>query len=231
MVYLALANRLSCKHLRVSRGSLVLGIAHGFTLVEFVLVAAISGIVLLVAASLSVNEARSAIRTYVYQSLRDQMARVTFLIEGEVAEASELSLFQPSVFSPATSCLAPLNLTLLFTFRHSYTQSQSGGYAIICYYRDDFSNLYRYGPKFDDQTGVLLPPTVAPSSLRLVSRRTYLDDVEVSQGVLKYRIRVGTVASGDGPIWNLSYAPTSLQVARVGSACMPSASTTSPGCW
>jgi hypothetical protein len=203
-----------------------LGIAQGFTLVEFVLVAAISVIVLMVAARLSVNEARSAIRTYVYQSLRDQMARVTFLIEGEVAEASELSSTRPASLCPAVA-----NRTFLFTFKHSYTQSQLGGSANICYWRDDSNNLYRYGTKFDDRTGVLLPLTVASPSLRLVSPRTRLYDIAVSQGVLKYKIKIGIDASGSGSIWNLSYDPSSEQVARVGTACMSSASTTSTGCW
>lgn len=227
MAYLPLANRLSCRHLTVSRGRLGLGMARGFTLVEFVLVAAISVIVLMVAARLSVNEARIAIRTYVYQSLRDQVARVTFLIEGEVAEASELS----STWS-ASLCPAQANRTFLFTFKHSYAQSQLGGSANICYWRDNSNNLYRYGPKFDDRTGVLLKPTVAiPSSLRLVSPRTRLYDIAVSQGVLKYKIEIGIDASGSGSIWNLSYDPSSEQVARVGTACMSSASTTSTGCW
>ena len=238
MVYLALANRLSCKHLRVSRGRLGLGIAQGFTLVEFVLVAAISVIVLMVAARLSVNEARSAIRTYVYQSLRDQVARVTFLIEGEIAEASDLSLTPPA----ESDCpLSTASRVFLFTFKHSYTQSQSGGSSYICYYRDNLTprSLYRYGPKFDDRTGVLLQPTVAnPSSLRLVSPRTALSNITVSQGLLRYNITIGTSATASGSIWNLSYTPLQsdnrtpvLQVARIGTACMSSASSTSTGCW
>ena len=226
MVYLPLANRLSCKHLPLSRGRLGLGIAHGFTLVEFVLVAAISVIVLMVAARLSVNEARTAIRTYVYQSLRDQVARVTFLIEGEIAEASDLSSTWPASLCPAVA-----NRTFLFTFKHSYTQSQLGGSANICYWRDNSNNLYRYGPKFDDRTGVLLPPTVAIPSLRLVSPRTRLSDIAVSQGVLKYKIKIGIDATASGSIWNLSYAPSSSQVARVGTSCMPVSSSDSTGCW
>ena len=224
MVYLPLANRFSCRHLPLSRGRMGLGIAHGFTLVEFVLVAAISVIVLMVAATLSVNEARTAIRTYVYQSLRDQVARVTFLIEGEIAEASDLSSTWPASLCPAVA-----NRTFLFTFKHSYTQSQLGGSANICYWRDNSNNLYRYGPKFDDRTGVLLPPTVAIPSLRLVSPRTRLSDIAVSQGVLKYKIKIGIDATASGSIWNLSYAPSSEQVARVGTACMSSAEST--GCW
>ena len=226
MVYLALANRLSCKHLRVSYGRLGLGIAHGFTLVEFVLVAAISVIVLMVAASLSVSEARTAIRTYVYQSLRDQMARVTFLIEGEVAEASDLSSTVP------TACFGkgPSGGVFRFAFTHKYTKSQSPTsptVATICYFNIITSgDLYRYGPKFNDQSGILM---TSASYLRLVSPRTALDIVELSQGVLKYKITIGINASGSGSIWNLSYAPSSEQVARVGTACMPSAEST--GCW
>jgi hypothetical protein len=182
----------------------------------------------MVAASLSVSEARSAIRTYVYQSLRDQMARVTFLIEGEVAEASDLSSTVP------TACVGkgPSGGEFRFAFTHKYTKSQSPTsptVATICYFNIITSgDLYRFGPKFNDQSGILM---TSASSLRLVSPRTALDIVELSQGVLKYKIKIESDASGSGSIWNLSYAPSSEQVARVGTACMPSASTTSTGCW
>ena len=235
MVYLPLANRLSCKHLPLSLGRLGLGIAHGFTLVEFVLVAAISVIVLMVAATLSVNEARIAIRTYVYQSLRDQVARVTFLIEGEVAEASELSSTEPAACkNSANVSRGPTGGQFLFAFKHQYTKSLlPAADSTICYYNNKTSggDLYRYGPKFHDQTGALLHPTVAPPSLRLVSPRTALTNITVDQGLLKYKIKIGIDASGNGSIWNLSYAPSSEQVARIGTACMPISSTSSAGCW
>jgi hypothetical protein len=205
-----------------------LGIAYGFTLVEFVLVAAIIVIVLMVAARLSVNEARSAIRTYVYQSLRDQMARVTFLIEGEVAEASDLSSTEPTVCQVTAN--RPSGGVFLFALTHQYTKSQSATSATICYYNNKTSggNLYRYGPKFNDQSGSLM--TSAFSSL-LVSPSTALSNITVGQGVLKYKIKMGIDATTSGLIWNLSYAPSSEQVARVGTACMPISSTSLTGCW
>ena len=162
--------------------------------------------------------------------LRDQVARVTFLIEGEVAEASDLSLTPPA----ATVCSGPNNGVFLFTFKHSYTHSQAGGEATICYYNDSSNppDLYRFGPKFHDQTGALLRPTTAiPSSLRLVSPGTDLSSITVDQGLLKYSIKIGIDASGNGSIWDLSYAPSSEQVARIGTACMPISSTSSAGCW
>lgn len=251
MAYLALGNRLSCKHLRVSYGRLGLGIAQGFTLVEFVLVAAISVIVLMVAASLSVSEARSAIRTYVYQSLRDQVARVTFLIEGEVAEASELTSTEPDVCK--VSANRPSGGVFLFAFTHQYTKSQlttdAPIYATICYFNNKASggDLYRYGPKFNDQNGSLM---ASASYLGLVSRTTDLLNnpnssvtrpnyrPTVTQGLLKYYITIGTRATASGSIWDLSYTPRLsnnrtpvLQVARIGTACMPSASSTFTGCW
>jgi len=249
MAYLPLANRLSCRHLTVSRGRLGLGMARGFTLVEFVLVAAISVIVLMVAARLSVNEARIAIRTYVYQSLRDQVARVTFLIEGEIAEASDLSTTEPAACKdPANRSRGPAGGRFLFAFKHQYTKSQSAAAdATICYYNNKISggDLYRYGPKFNDQTGSLM---ASDSSLRLVSRATDLlnnpnnsatrpnSRPTVTQGLLKYYITIGTSATASGSIWNLSYTPRLsnnrtpvLQVARIGTACMPS--TESTGCW
>jgi hypothetical protein len=253
MVYLAHAHWLSCKHLLVRRGHLGSGTAHGFTLVESVLVAVISVIVLVVAARLSVNEARSAIRTYAYQSLRDQIARVTFLIEGEIAEASDLSSIEPE------ACVdkGPPSGVFLFAFKHQYTKSQAAADATIadatiCYYNgkalgSDLYDLYRFGPKYDDQSGMLL---TTASSLSLISRATDLltmpdpdnptvrtsSPPTVAQGLLSYYITIGRGATDSGPIWNLSYTPRqsdnktpSLQFARVGTACMPSDSST--GCW
>ena len=250
MVDLPPAHRLSCKHLLVSRGRLGPGPTHGFTLVEFVLVAVISVIVLMVAARLSVSEARSAIRTYAYQSLRDQIARLTFLIEGEITEASDLSSTEPA------ACVGkgPSGGVFLFAFKHQYTKSQSAADATICYYNSkalgsDLYDLYRFGPKYDDKTGILM---TTASSLSLVSRATDLltkpdpnDPAlrtrvppEVANGLLSYYITIGRGASDSGPIWNLSYTPRqsdnktpSLQFARVGTACMASASSVSSGCW
>ena len=224
-------NRIFSKRLLVLHAPARSAGVHAFTLLEFVLVAAVSGIVLMVAAWLSVNETRSNIRTYVYQSLRDQMARVTFLIEGEVAEASDLSSIEPSACKTASNASqGPLGGVFLFSFVHKYTQSQLASDATICYYNDASTpgSLYRYGPTFDDRTGVL---QADPSSLRLVSKNTALTTISVDQDLLRYNIKIGIDSSGDGSIWNLSYAPTSSQVARVGTACMPSSSTTSTGCW
>lgn len=255
MVYLPPAHRLSCKHVLVRRGHLGSGTAHGFTLVESVLVAVISVIVLVVAARLSVNEARSAIRTYAYQSLRDQIARVTFLIEGEITEASDLSSEEPA------ACVGkgPPSGVFLFAFKHQYTKSQEEADATIadatiCYYNSkalgsDLYDLYRFGPKYDDQSGVLL---TTASSLSLISRATDLltmpdpdnptvrtsSPPTVAQGLLSYYMTIGRGATDSGPIWDLSYTPRqsdnktpSLQFARVGTACLPSAPPASSGCW
>jgi len=250
MVYLAHAHWLSCKHLLVRRGHLGSGPTQGFTLVESVLVAVISVIVLVVAARLSVNEARSAIRTYAYQSLRDQVARVTFLIEGEIAEASDLSSIEPA------ACVdkGPSGGVFLFAFKHQYTKSQAAADATICYYNgkalgSDLYDLYRFGPKYDDQSGMLL---TTASSLSLISRATDLltmpdpdnptvrtsSPPTVAQGLLSYYITIGRGATDSGPIWDLSYTPRqsdnktpSLQFARVGTACLPSAPPASSGCW
>ena len=255
MVDLPPAHRLSCKHVLVSRGRLGPGPTHGFTLVEFVLVAVISVIVVMVAARLSVNEARSAIRTYAYQSLRDQIARLTFLIEGEITEASDLSSAEPA------ACVGkgPSGGVFLFAFKHQYTKSQAAADATIadatiCYYNSkaldsDLYDLYRFGPKYDDQSGMLL---TTASSLSLISRATDLltmpdpdnptvrtsSPPTVAQGLLSYYITIGRGATDSGPIWDLSYTPRqsdnkapSLQFARVGTACMPSAPPASSGCW
>ena len=209
--------------------------AHAFTLVEFVLVAAVSVILLMVAATISVNEARSNIRNYVYQSLRDRLARVTFLIEGEVAEASVL--ITDSATAVTNGCTDPgTDYKFLFAFKHEYTKYQaSSAAAIICYYNKILtSDLYRFGPKFDDATGSLVPLAAGDTiSLKLVSRETAVavtsTSDEVKQGFLEYSIKIGRDAAGSDSVWDLSYSPTLPQAARVGTACMTSASAT--GCW
>jgi hypothetical protein len=90
------------------------------------------------------------------------------------------------------------------------------------------------------------------SSLSLISRATDLltmpdpdnptvrtsSPPTVAQGLLSYYITIGRGATDSGPIWNLSYTPRqsdnktpSLQFARVGTACLPSAPPASSGCW
>lgn len=222
-------SRLFLRRLLLASESLKSAECSAFTLVEFVLVVAVSVAVLWAAAIISVNEARSNIRAYVYQSLRDRIARITFLIEGEVAEASDLVTVEPSKCRESVS-----GKVFLFGFTHKYTSAQSSpDDAIICYYNGSGSDqsLYRFGPKFDDQTGVLSTNTNAnASSLALIGRKTQLSDIEYDQGLLKYAIKIGVDSTQNGSVWDASYSPDSKQTARIGTACMPS-STPPTGCW
>jgi len=140
-----------------------------FTLLELVISIAISVTVLMAAALIAVSELRSSIKLYVYQSLRSQLARVTFLIESEVGEASAF------VFPEPNDCRNQRTAddTFLFALRHSYSQGPSftgstraapAAASTICYFNRRISavnatpivfDLYRFGPPFDAATGVL----------------------------------------------------------------------------
>ena len=144
--------------------------ANAFTLFELVISIAITVSVLFAAATIAVSELRSSIKLYVYQALRDQAARVTFLIEAEVSEASSFLATEPAACETARNLLT--NTTFLFALRHSYLQGPSfteptranpPAASNICYFNRIVNNdnanpvfdLYRFGPPFDPGTGVL----------------------------------------------------------------------------
>ena len=167
---------------------------NAFTLLELVVSIAITVTVLMAAATIAVSELKASIKFYVYQSSRDQVARVTFLIESEVGEASSF------VAEPVT-CAAARDAatdTFLFAIRHSYlqgpsfttaTRSDPTAASTICYFNRRMSalnqtplvfDLYRFGPSFDPTTGVLGAGT---SSTTLISPGTRLLNSAGNTGV------------------------------------------------
>ena len=137
--------------------------AAGFTLVEMLLVAAISSVVILTASTIAITGTKSSIKAYVVQGLRDKYARLTYFIEGEVHEADSLSVVDNRI------CVAPVALAglvaqpvFLFSFRHRYVDNST---VFTCFYNvplvdnpgSDPNNwsLYRRGPAFGNITGVI----------------------------------------------------------------------------
>ena len=230
-----------------------------FTLLELVISIAISVSVLMAAALIAVSELRSSIKLYVYQSLRSQVARVTFLIEGEVGEASSFSAIEPSDCRVARDAMA--NTTFLFGLRHSYSQGPSFTTATrnappaastICYFNRRVSaagttpevfDLYRFGPPFDAETGVLssgIAATATAATTTLISPGTRLlkpdgttTGVDINHTgcttcdgrTLSYKISLqhDTAANSANPrLWNLEYAPAETYTARILSFCVSS---------
>lgn len=169
--------------------------ANAFTLLELVISIAITVSVLFAAATIAVSELRSSIKLYVYQSLRDQAARVTFLIEAEVSEASSFLATEPVACQDARNQLN--NTAFLFALRHSYLQGPSFTGATranppaasnICYFNRIVNNdnanpvfdLYRFSPPFDLGTGVLSSNAAATT---LISPGTRLINTNGVTGV------------------------------------------------
>ena len=138
--------------------------ATGFSLLEMILAAAISSVVIMAASTIAVSETKSSIKSYVLQGLRDKYARLTYFIESEVAEANNLSV------TDATGCTAPgalagvtANPVFKFSFRHRIIATDTD--VATCFYNvplvntpgDDPNNwaIYRVGPAFGDRTGVI----------------------------------------------------------------------------
>ena len=204
--------------------------ANAFTLLELVISIAITVTVLFAASTIAVSELRVGIKFYVYQSLRDQMARVTFLIESEVGESSS--------FAQQAEC--PGNVVngdiFLFGLRHSYVRAEAAGAAAaartICYFNrrvnadqaNPVFDLYRIGPPFDPVTGVL---GTDADALVLISPGTQLLNSNQETGVdinnstattcttcdgrtLSYSISLqhDTAFNSTNPrVWNLGYRP------------------------
>jgi hypothetical protein len=168
---------------------------NAFTLLELVVSIAITVTVLMAAATIAVSELKASIKFYVYQSSRDQVARVTFLIESEVGEASSFFAAEPATCAAARDAATD---TFLFAIRHSYLQGPSFTTATrddptaastICYFNRRMSalnqtplvfDLYRFGTSFDPTTGVLGAGT---SSTTLISPGTRLLNSAGNTGV------------------------------------------------
>ena len=140
-----------------------IGVA-GFSLVEMILVAAISSIVIVAAAAIAISETKASIKSYVLQGLRDKYARLSYFIESEVGEADNLRVADtagcPAV-APAVGGVTSATV-FLFSFRHRYIATDVN----TCFYTVPLVNnpdaddpndwaVYRFGPAFGNITGVI----------------------------------------------------------------------------
>ena len=143
---------------------------QGFSLVEFILVALLSSIVIMAAARIAVSETRASIKSYAIQALRDKYSRITYFIDGEVGEGDALSVARDTTVCPADKTpAAPSGVTesvrFLFSLRHRYVQSQGRLDKYTCFFGVPLVNtpgsdpnnwaLYRWGPAIGDKSGVI----------------------------------------------------------------------------
>lgn len=145
--------------------------SHGFSLVEMLLVAAISSVVIMAAATIAISETKASIKAYAIQALRDKYARLTYFIEGEVGEGGEIRVVRDAATCPTSGATpaAPSGVTepvqYLFTVRHNNAPSQGLASRFTCYFNVPLVNnpgndpnhwsLYRYGPAIGDNSGVI----------------------------------------------------------------------------
>ena len=175
---------------------------QGFSLVEIVLVALLSSIVLMAAARIAVSETRASIKSYAIQSLLDKYAKITYFIEGEVGEGDALSVARDTTVCPADKTpAAPSGVTasvrFLFSLRHRYVQSQGRHDKYTCFFGVPLVNtpgsdpnnwaLYRWGPAIGDKSGVIgrtsgdsdVDSALNPGHY-VVSLYAYVDDVALN---------------------------------------------------
>jgi len=143
---------------------------HAFSLVELILVALLSSIVIMAAARIAVSETQASIKSYAIQALRDKYAKITYFIEGEVGEGDALTVARDTAACPADKTpAAPSGVNesvrFLFSLRHRYVQSQGRLDKYTCFFGVPLVNapgsdpnnwaLYRWGPAIGDKSGVI----------------------------------------------------------------------------
>ena len=136
-------------------------IANGFSLVELLLYSAISLMLIVAAGSIAVSETTSSIKTYVLVALRNQMASVTFLLEGEIGEGESISVCTTACIVNTGTVGTPVNFSvpysLVITHPYAVTGAARSTATISYYGKTDDSNLYRFGPPFATATTSVNP--------------------------------------------------------------------------
>jgi len=125
-------------------------IANGFSLVELLLYSAISLMLIGAAVSIAVSETRSSIKTYELVALRNQIASVTFLLEGEIGEGESISVCTTACIVNIGTTSTPVNLSvpysLVITHPYAVTGAARSTATISYYGRTNDPNLYRFAP-------------------------------------------------------------------------------------
>ena len=211
-------------------------IANGFSLVELLLYSAISLMLIGASVSIAVSETRSSIKTYELVALRNQMASVTFLLEGEIAEGESISVCSTSCTVTTGTAANPAALSVPYSLviTHPYAVTGAGrSTATISYYgKTNDANLYRFGPPFTTATTSVDPAngnlgygsgalnTGATSVETVASPNTSLSSMSINSDerrTLTYSITITSGTTDRSSAWASSLTSTGLKVrARVG---------------
>jgi len=127
-------------------------IANGFSLVELLLYSAISLMLIGVAGSIAVSETTRSIKTYVLVALRNQIASVTFLLEGEIGEGESISVCSASCTVNIGTATLSVPYSLVITHPYAVTGAGRSTATISYYGKTNDPNLYRFGPPFTTAT-------------------------------------------------------------------------------
>jgi type II secretory pathway pseudopilin PulG len=207
-------------------------IANGFSLVELLLYSAISLMLIGAVGSIAVSETTSSIKTYVLVALRNQIASVTFLLEGEIGEGESISVCSaPCTVNIGTATLSvPYSLVIT----HPYAVTGAGrSTATISYYgKTNDPNLYRFGPPFTTATTSVDPVsgnlgfgsgalnTGAASAETVASPNTSLSSMSIDNDerrTLTYSITITSGTTDRSSAWASSLTSTGLKArTRVG---------------
>ena len=211
-------------------------IANGFSLVELLLYSAISLMLIGAAGSIAVSETTSSIKTYVLVALRNQIASVTFLLEGEIGEGESISICTTACIVNTGTISTPVNLSVPYSLviTHPYAVTGAGrSTATISYYgKTNDPNLYRFGPPFTTATTSVDPVngnlgfgsgalnTGAASAETVASPNTSLSSMSRDNDerrTLTYSITITSGTTDRSSAWASSLTSTGLKVrTRVG---------------
>ena len=206
-------------------------IANGFSLVELLLYSAISLMLIGAAGSIAVSETTSSIKTYVLVALRNQMASVTFLLEGEIGEGESISVCTTACIVNTGTVDTPVNLSVPYSLliTHPYAVTGSGrSTATITYYgKTNDPNLYRFGPPFTMATTSVDPAngnlgygsgalnTGAASVETVASPNTSLSSMsrnEEEKHTLTYSIAITSGTTDRSSAWASTLSAAGLKV-------------------
>ena len=211
-------------------------IDNGFSVVELLLYSAISLMLIGAAVSIALSETRSSIKTYELVALRNQMASVTFLLEGEIAEGQSISVCSTSCTVTTGTGANPVTLSVPYSLviTHPYAVTGSGrSTATISYYgKTNDPNLYRFGPPFTTATIGIDPVNGslglgsgalnagAASVETVASPNTTLSSMSINSDerrTLTYSIAITSGTTDRSIAWASSLTATGLKVrTRVG---------------
>ena len=211
-------------------------IANGFSLVELLLYSAISLMLIGAAGSIAVSETTSSIKTYVLVALRNQIASVTFLLEGKIGEGESISVCSASCTVNIGTVDTPVNLSvpysLVITHPYAVTGAARSTATISYYGRTNDPDLYRFGPPLTTATTTVDPAngnlgfgsgalnTGAASAETVASPNTSLSSMSINSDerrTLTYSITITSGTTDRSSAWASSLTSTGLKArTRVG---------------